>query len=123
MLGCAGIPLAGALALAGFAGSAAEDSRASAPAAFAGDGRAGSAACAPAAPACGFAALPSPSGAADLTASSALLSASSAAGRSERGGIATSGYSMRSWNTPVSTVEKALQILSRSLKVRLELSS
>ena len=30
---------------------------------------------------------------------------------------------MRSWNTPVSTVEKALQILSRSLKVRSDSSS
>ena len=31
-----------------------------------------------------------------------------------------SGYSMRSWNTPVSTVTKVEQILSRSLKVSAE---
>ena len=37
--------------------------------------------------------------------------------------MTTVGYSMRSWNAPVSTVENAPQILSRSLKVRSELSS
>ena len=37
--------------------------------------------------------------------------------------MATSGYSMRSWNTPVSTVENAEQIFSRSPKVRSDSSS
>ena len=40
-----------------------------------------------------------------------------------RGGAGMSGYSMRSWNTPVSTVEKALHMVSRLLNVRSDSSS
>ena len=38
-------------------------------------------------------------------------------------GSFTSGYSILSWKTPVSTVEKALQIISMSRKVSRDLSS